>query len=163
MNEDEASFNPDNDSRDYEAVAQSLPVFCVSARAYQKLSGRLQKDTVQVDGFPSVEDTEVPGLQEHTRRLTDTGRAHNSRRFLQELEQLLNSMRLWASSDTGALLSKEKQKADEVFVRAQLASLRKVCKAIPFYRFFLSHSKADGWPSVLLKPSKRASMHSVPT
>ncbi|KAJ4414149.1 hypothetical protein N0V82_008116 [Gnomoniopsis sp. IMI 355080] len=125
MAENEASFNPDNDSRDYEAIAQSLPVFCVSARAYQKLSGRLQQDSVQVDGFPSVEETEIPRLQEHTRFLTDAGRANNSRRFLHELDQLLNSMRLWASSDNGTFLSKEEQKADEVFVRAQLASLRK--------------------------------------
>lgn len=126
MAEDEANFNPDDDSRDYEAVAQSLPVFCVSARAYQKLVGRLQHDIVQVDGFPSADDTEIPRLQEHTRCLTETGRANEARRFLSDLDQLLRSMRLWASSDTGVILSKEDQEADEEFVRAQLASLRKV-------------------------------------
>ncbi|RDL34493.1 uncharacterized protein BP5553_07621 [Venustampulla echinocandica] len=34
---DEANFNPDEDIRNYEEVARSLPVFCVSSRAYQKL------------------------------------------------------------------------------------------------------------------------------
>ena len=37
--EDQANFNPDVDARDYEEVARSLPVFCVSSRAYQKLQG----------------------------------------------------------------------------------------------------------------------------
>ncbi|KAL2015624.1 hypothetical protein VTK56DRAFT_5081 [Thermocarpiscus australiensis] len=44
--EDEANFDPEVDIRDYDAVAESLPVFCVSSRAFQKLSGRLQKDDV---------------------------------------------------------------------------------------------------------------------
>lgn len=56
--EDEDNFNPDNDLRDYDEVARSLRVFCVSSRAYQKLSGRLQKD-FDVPGFQSSEDTEV--------------------------------------------------------------------------------------------------------
>ena len=32
--EDEDNFNPDNDVRDYDEVAKSLPVFCVSSRGY---------------------------------------------------------------------------------------------------------------------------------
>jgi hypothetical protein len=46
--EDEDNFNPDEELRDYDKVAESLPVFCVSSRAYQKMSGRLAKD----DGVP---------------------------------------------------------------------------------------------------------------
>lgn len=36
-------FDPEDEIRDYEKVAQSLPVFCVSSRAFQKLSGRMVK------------------------------------------------------------------------------------------------------------------------
>jgi len=54
----EAEFDPDEDLRDYAEVARSLPVFCVSSRAYQKLCGRLQRDQV-VHGFSTVEETEV--------------------------------------------------------------------------------------------------------
>ena len=54
----EAGFNPDEDLRDYAEVARSLPVFCVSSRAYQKLCGRLQRDK-GVPGFSTVEETEV--------------------------------------------------------------------------------------------------------
>jgi hypothetical protein len=38
------NFNPDVEIRDYDEVANSLPVFCVSSRGYQKLKGRLKKD-----------------------------------------------------------------------------------------------------------------------
>lgn len=126
MAEDEASFNPDEDIRDYGAISHSLPVFCVSARAYQKLSGHLQKDLIQVDGFPTAEETELPSLQEHTQRITQTGRVVKCRRFLRSLDQFLNSMNLWASSDAGVRLSREEQKADEVFIRMQLEGLKEV-------------------------------------
>lgn len=56
--EDEENFDPENEIRDYEAVAQSLPVFCVSSRAYQQLNGKLQKDA-KIPGFSHVEETEV--------------------------------------------------------------------------------------------------------
>src|SRR5882724_11628542 len=53
--EDPDQFNPDEQLRDYDEVARSLPVFCVSSRAYQKLRGRLQRDN-KVPGFRSAEE-----------------------------------------------------------------------------------------------------------
>lgn len=82
---DEANFDPEQDLRDYDKVAESLPVFCVSSRAYQQLRGRLKKDNFSNDGFKSVEDTEVPKLQEHARKMTEAGRALNSRVFLNDM------------------------------------------------------------------------------
>ena len=52
--EDAEGFDPEADARDYDEVARSLPVFCVSSRAYQKLSGCLKKDP-NVPGFTTVE------------------------------------------------------------------------------------------------------------
>lgn len=126
IEEDEDHFDPDEDARDYDEVARNLPVFCVSSRAYQKLSGRLQKDAVHVDGFTSIEDTEIPRLQEHTKKLTEGGRVTNSRRFLNELSQLLNSMTLWATSDGCAVVDKKHQEADEMFLQARLIRLTDV-------------------------------------
>lgn len=123
MDEDEASFDPEEELRDYGAVARSLPVFCVSARAYQKLSGRLRKDAVYIDGFLSVADTEIPALQEHTLKLTEAGRMSSCRRFLNDLHQLLNSMKLCASTENRIVLSEKDQDIDDTFLRAQLASL----------------------------------------
>lgn len=105
---DASNFNPDVDIRDYDRVAQSLPVFCVSSRAYQKLSGRFQKEA-NVPGFQTVEETEIPQLQAHCKKLTEASRETNSRRFLNTLDQLLNSLRLVTSSD--GLQVTDKQKA----------------------------------------------------
>ncbi|KAL8716632.1 MAG: hypothetical protein Q9225_006051, partial [Loekoesia sp. 1 TL-2023] len=62
--EDEDNFNPEAEVRDYDEVAKSLPVFCVSSRGYQKLQGRLRKDP-PVPGFTTIEETEIPALQAH--------------------------------------------------------------------------------------------------
>ena len=48
--EDPTEWNLDGQRRDYDQVARSLPVFCVSSRALQKLSGRLAKDA-DISGF----------------------------------------------------------------------------------------------------------------
>lgn len=61
IEEDEENFNPDEEIRDYDEVARSLPVFCVSSRGYQKLSGRLKRDN-RVSGFKTAEETEVSFL-----------------------------------------------------------------------------------------------------
>jgi len=55
---DEENWNPEEELRDYNEVANSLPVFCVSSRAYQKMCGRLKMDE-RVVGFKTKEDTEV--------------------------------------------------------------------------------------------------------
>ncbi|GAB1316634.1 Dynamin N-terminal domain-containing protein [Madurella fahalii] len=121
---DEENFDPEADLRDYGAVAESLPVFCVSSRAFQKLSGRLQKDDVNSAGFQSVEDTEIPQLQAHARKLTESGRAANSRRFLNDLLQLLNSMSMWATDDGTRLnWSDAEQRSEEIRLRNQLKRL----------------------------------------
>jgi hypothetical protein len=92
--EDPDKFNPDEELRDYSEVARSLPVFCVSSRAYQKLQGRLQRDN-KVPGFRSAQETEIPQLQAHCKKLTEAGRASNCRSFLTQFSQNLTSLRLW--------------------------------------------------------------------
>lgn len=96
--DDGENFNPDVEFRDYDEVARSLPVFCVSSRGYQKLQGRLRKD-VPVLGFKTIENTEIPQLQKHCMKLTEAGRSADCRRFVNNLSQLLNSLSLWTSSD----------------------------------------------------------------
>ena len=69
--EDEEQSNAEQDLRDYDQVARSLPVFCVSSRAFQKLSGRLQREP-DVPGFQSLEETEVTlNVSNSRRRLTE--------------------------------------------------------------------------------------------
>ncbi|KAF2455772.1 hypothetical protein BDY21DRAFT_288795 [Lineolata rhizophorae] len=123
IEEDEEHFNPDDDIRDYDAVASSLPVFCVSSRAYQKLSGRMKKDP-DVAGFTDLEDTEIPRLKARCKMLTESGRAANCRAFLNNLNQLLLSLRLWSSnSGSGANMSEDQKNLERNFVKKQLRRL----------------------------------------
>lgn len=129
--EDEENFNPDIETRDYEEVARSLPVFCVSSRGYQKLQGRLQKDP-SVPGFKSIEETEIPQLQAHCKKLTEAGRAANCKRFLNNFSQLLNSLTMWASSDGAGLDLTADQKAKEArLLQGSLKKLERVSLGYP--------------------------------
>lgn len=74
--EDEDNFNPEVEVRDYDEVAKSLPVFCVSSRGYQKLRGRHRKDP-SVVGFTNVEETEIPALQAHVGHFIACGNTAN--------------------------------------------------------------------------------------
>ncbi|CAD6446372.1 e1e59874-7bcb-4b1c-a282-67f13334c37c [Sclerotinia trifoliorum] len=96
--EDAEKFNPDEDIRDYDAVARSLPVFCVSSRAYQQLNGRLRKDA-KIPGFRNIKETQIPQLQAHCKKLTEAGRSATYRRFLNALLQLVLSLSLWSNND----------------------------------------------------------------
>ncbi|KAK3996792.1 hypothetical protein QBC44DRAFT_257761, partial [Cladorrhinum sp. PSN332] len=119
--EDEENFDPEVDLRDYNAVAETLPVFCVSSRAFQKLSGKLEKDNFNSAGFKSIEDTEIPALQAHAKKLTEAGRAASARRFLNSLIQLLNSMTMWATNDgTRSNLTDAEKRKEETRIRTRL-------------------------------------------
>ncbi|EOA88473.1 uncharacterized protein SETTUDRAFT_107546 [Exserohilum turcica Et28A] len=110
--QDEDNFDPEKEIRDYDQVAQSLPVFCVSSRAYQKICGHMRKDD-RVSGFTNADDTGIPQLQAHCRKITEPGRIQTSRNFLHAFCQLLNSFKLLTSDNkTGVKatsLSKEQR------------------------------------------------------
>ena len=130
--EDEDRFDPDAEVRDYDEVAKNLAVFCVSSRGYQKLQGRLRKDP-PVPGFTTIEETEIPALQHHCEKLTEIGRAENCRIFINKLDQLLNSLTLWASSDgTGANLTAEQKAREARYLQKGFESLETVSPAGEF-------------------------------
>ncbi|KAF2471415.1 uncharacterized protein BDR25DRAFT_223354 [Lindgomyces ingoldianus] len=123
--EDEETFNPDEDLRDYDEVAKSLPVFCVSSRAYQKMCGRLQKDDT-VPGFKTREETEIPQLQAHCKKLTEAGRIQTARTFLLNLCQQLTTFYMWASNDgSGLKLSDNEKRAETKHLDKRLGELDK--------------------------------------
>ncbi|KAL9095127.1 MAG: hypothetical protein Q9165_002730 [Trypethelium subeluteriae] len=123
IEEDEDNFDPGKDLRDYDAVARSLPVFCISSRAYQKLSGRFRKDQDTV-GFTNVDQTEVPQLKSHCHKLTEAVRADGCRNFLNSLNQLLNSLSLWSSNEgtEGRRFDAQKDEEDQL-LQEQLQGL----------------------------------------
>ncbi len=114
------------DRRDYDEVAQNLPVFCVSSRAYQKLKGRLQKDK-SPPGFTHIDQTEVPALQAHCVELTTVGRQASCRKFLTSMFQLLNSLRLWSSNDgSGRNLTEGQLKREAQILKERMSKLDSV-------------------------------------
>ena len=123
--EDPEQFNPDEELRDYSEIARALPVFCVSSRAYQKLRGRLQRDN-DVKGFRSPEETEIPQLQAHCKKLTEEVRTANCRHLITNLCQTLTSLRHWASNDGTGIKLSDTAFADEVrFLKSELGRLEK--------------------------------------
>lgn len=124
--EDEENFNPDADIRNYEEVARSLPVFCVSSRGYQKLQGRLKKDP-NIPGFKTLGETEIPQLQAHCKQLTVAGRTSNCKRFINNLSQLLNSLFIWASNDgTSTNMTADQRRREEKYLQKGLKELETV-------------------------------------
>ncbi|KAI0417897.1 hypothetical protein F5X98DRAFT_363421 [Xylaria grammica] len=129
--EDDETFDPDQDTRDYDKVAQSLPVFCVSSRAYQKLSGKLEKDDFQSHGFSSIEDTEIPKLQEHAKQLTEARRTSHCRHFLNDLSRLVNSMKLWSADDsTGPNLTDDEKSSEGNHLKKLLSHLEEELESL---------------------------------
>ncbi|RAL00728.1 uncharacterized protein BO80DRAFT_465201 [Aspergillus ibericus CBS 121593] len=88
-------------TRDYRTVEKSLPIFCVSSRAYQELRGRCERRS-KVRGYARLEETEIPQLQRHCIALTEKARESSARRFLVHLHQLFQSMSLWTSVTNAA-------------------------------------------------------------
>ncbi|KAK7935689.1 hypothetical protein PG985_001184 [Apiospora marii] len=120
---DDANFDPDQDVRDYGAVAAGLPVFCISSRAFQKLSGRLEKDDFDAHGFTSPEDTE---LQAHAKKLTESGRIAHYKEFLNNLLRLMYSMNLWVTNEGTSSLSTSEKRSEEIHLRKLLGELKEV-------------------------------------
>jgi hypothetical protein len=104
-------------------------VFCVSSRAYQKLSGRLEKDNFQSHGFLSIEDTGIPDLQVHAKKLTEAGRVKHCGQFLNGLSQLVNSMKLWSMNDsTQSNLTDSEKRQEAMHLEGLLDGLNQVCQ-----------------------------------
>lgn len=123
LEEDEDHFNPNEERRNYAEIAQSLPVFCVSSRAYQQQCGRLQKDD-SVSGFRTAEETEMPLLQTHCRKLTEASRIQNGRAFLLGLCQQLVAFELWATDNTSSSdITEEERQKRMAYIQGPLSRL----------------------------------------
>ncbi|EFQ33347.1 uncharacterized protein GLRG_08491 [Colletotrichum graminicola M1.001] len=99
---------------DYEQIGRDLPVFCISSRGYQQLRGRMKKDH-RVVGFTSLNDTEVPGLRNHTLQLAASIQAIHFQHHLGDIRRLLGAFDLFVAGDVAnlKLSDKEKQKETE--------------------------------------------------
>lgn len=127
--EDQDTLAPSDRSklaRNYKKIEDELPVFTASARAYQKLRGRLRKESA-VAGFTQLEQTEIPQLQRHCISLTERAREASAMRFLTQLKQLFQSISLW-SLETGQahIMSAEEIQELEAEFNSTMVELKEV-------------------------------------
>jgi hypothetical protein len=126
--QDDENFDPSVERRDYEVVARSLPVFCVSSKAAQLIC-RPKKRESQVSGFKTLADTEIPQLVDHALKLPEAGRAEARRRFLNEVRHLLGSLTIWCTACDEDLsstqMSAEGQSYEMQFLKTEMSKLRK--------------------------------------
>ena len=125
-NVDDELFDPEETQRDYTEVAQKLPVFCVSSRAYLLLIGKLVKDK-PIPGFLTQSDTEIPQLKEHAMNFGLAARASAGRRFLARLNDFLNSLliQLVTADKPLQLLDREKREAEK-YLKTRVQTLANV-------------------------------------
>ncbi|KAI1429250.1 hypothetical protein F5Y12DRAFT_727371 [Xylaria sp. FL1777] len=118
---DPNSFDPEKSLRDYAEVGRSLPIFCVSSKAYQSLA-----KCKQVDGFCNMDATEIPQLRAHAKKLTEATRIRDMKSFLNDLAQTFNSLYLWSSKKGPEFyLTDEERKAEMKYVKEQVNQLEK--------------------------------------
>jgi len=83
------------DVRDYTRVWKDLPVFVVSSKAFQVMSGQKQDDKDAIRGFLDIKDTKIPALQKHCASLTFRARAMTCERALTQTDLVLLSIIMW--------------------------------------------------------------------
>ncbi|KAL1880627.1 hypothetical protein Daus18300_001238 [Diaporthe australafricana] len=125
---DDEHFDPSVKQRDYAQISRSLPIFCVSSKAYQQLRLQKKRET-RVEGFRSLTDSEVPILQQHARELPEQGRMRIYKTFLNEFCGILGSLAIWADSsliehDT-QVMSKFDRSYEEKLLHAAAENLKK--------------------------------------
>src|SRR5688572_4394524 len=130
---DGEAFNPNSQERDYEELAERLPVFCVSSKAYQKLSGRFCKDEA-ISGFPDIENTGIPALKRHASKIAKSVRAVVLQGFFSGLHGFLASLMMQVViSDQPSKLAEGLKIQELAFLKGAVAALSKVCP-LSYYR-----------------------------
>lgn len=123
--EDEEGYDPSFEKRDYKELAARLPVFCVSSRAYQKMSGKLDKDEMTT-GFLSLQETEIPALQRHAVDIVSATRSAGCRKFLTALSSFITSLQVQiVIAEKPLKLADDLREEELAFVNGSLGKLRK--------------------------------------
>ncbi|KAI1961962.1 hypothetical protein LOZ58_003040 [Ophidiomyces ophidiicola] len=112
-------------TRDYQSLADSLPVFCVSSRSYQQLQGRMTQGRQVIKGFQTSDETEIPQLQAHCADSTLPGRRERGLEFLDHLERLFNSLNFGLRADETSALEIKKRIKDQRWFAEKSADLER--------------------------------------
>lgn len=133
---DADDYDPSIQKRDYDEVARSLSAFCISSKAYQQLRKPTQSPTNRVEGFRTVEDTEIPRLQKHAMSSAAIGQIRSNKAYLNQFSQVMNSLTVWTTNDelslqqgrpvSDASTSETSKDYETNFLQVQVRDLTKV-------------------------------------
>ncbi len=136
-NDEDDKLGGREEPRDYEAMGQALPIFCVSSRGYQQLRGRAGPDT-PIIGFRNEDETEIPRLQQYAKSLTHGAETHRLKKMLNQLRGYLCSLMLWTTGATAAssqpILDNLKQKYEQSLLGAAMDKFKEVSRPGAFCR-----------------------------
>lgn len=96
---DVENYDPSMQKRDYDEVARSLSAFCISSKTYQQLRKPSHLVMKGVDGFRTVEDTEIPSLQKHAMSSAAIGQIRSNKAYLNQFSQVMNSLTICTTND----------------------------------------------------------------
>lgn len=129
---DQEATEPDNKElvfleqapRDYNEIAKSLRVFCVSSWDYQKASQDQEGGKVPPD-IDVWKETEVPQLQQHVKKLTEENRKRHCKRFMAKLLPTLEALEIW-SHERQVHLTKDEKNVEADWADGNLGTVKQV-------------------------------------
>jgi hypothetical protein len=127
--QDASEFCEPGETCNYKDTSESLPVFCVSSRAFQSLRGHLRNKN-PIRGFDDVHATEIPQLVLYAKKLTEPWRVNHLKSFLHETLEILNSLQLWSADNSSRAGLTDTERNDSLrFVETAVKDLEQVrCK-----------------------------------
>jgi hypothetical protein len=108
-------------TRDYKAIAEALPVFCVSSTVHQLCRGRLEEDRRNRIGFVQEMETGIPELQAHCDHTAKSKHVTSLQSYLAKYSSLVASLTARLISQGGG-----EGVADKVVLQKAIQGFRKV-------------------------------------
>lgn len=121
---EEERRNPSTQKRDYEEVARSLPVFCISSKAYQQQRKNTQHGNLRTEGFKNLESTGIPSLQQHAKASSREGQIRSNKAYLNQFSQLLNSLTIWSRHEMSGQSKEEVSEYELRFLECKVSKLK---------------------------------------
>lgn len=103
-------------------------IFCASSKVYETFQGKRKNTNFRNHGFVSTHETEIPQLQEYTKKTTQAERIDKYQAFLNDLSWLINSMTLWALRHRTTTTDADNDKLQRIEIQSKkdLEDLEKV-------------------------------------
>lgn len=114
----------------------TIPVFCVSSRAYQAIKGDINEDDQSLsEAFPTIEDTGIPMLQAHARQSNLTMRTAICHHILNDFQSHVSGLWLWSGGRGSGVHMTENEKNAET--DAIFRDIERLHESIQCYRLHI--------------------------